>query len=163
MSIEQNVFIGIGSNLDDPSYQVNNAIELMDHHHAIELIAVSSIYQSAPLGGMAQPDYCNAVARIATELSPWSLLRVLQQLENENGRQRGQHWGSRTLDLDILLFGDLYHQDPKLEIPHPGVYMRSFVLMPLAELEPGFIFPDGSEIAERVARCPATPINAVNE
>ena len=163
MNAQNNVFIGIGSNLDDPAVRVQKAITQIQHQPKLTLVAHSSIYRSAPLGGMTQPDYYNAVVKIETPLSPWRLLSTLQTLEDENGRQRGLRWGSRTLDLDILLFGALRHKDPRLELPHPGIFMRNFVLTPLAELEPHFMFPDGSKIAERMAECPATPIEALIE
>lgn len=130
------VFIGLGSNLENPLEQLRQAKGAIAQLPQTQIIAVSSVYQSKPVGPQDQPDFLNAVLSIATEFSPQQLLIALQQIEQQQGRQRIQHWGPRTLDLDILLFDYQVITQPDLTIPHPEMFNRAFVLVPLVEIAP---------------------------
>jgi len=131
-------YIGLGSNLADPESQLRSALAELNELPKCRCLAHSSLYRSPPLSGpdvpADQPDYLNAVAALDTGLNPAELLAALQGLENQHQRQRAQRWGPRTLDLDLLLFGDQTIAMPDLTVPHPGLYERNFVLYPLAEL-----------------------------
>lgn len=147
-------YIGIGSNLQDPISQVSSAIlELTQLPHS-SLYSFSNLYSSRPMGPPDQPPYINAVARIKTRLSPQSLLDRLQWLENEHGRVReGDHWGPRTLDLDILVYGNNKLNSQELSIPHPGMKYREFVLYPLHEVNKNLMIP-GLGVVNRIqANC----------
>ncbi len=127
-------WIGLGSNLDDPLRQVNTGLVELDRLPQSRLQACSGLYRSAPMGPQDQPDYINAVASVKTALSAEALLEALQTIEQAHRRIRHEHWGPRTLDLDILLYGDKVIDAPLLRVPHPGLAERNFVLVPLAEI-----------------------------
>jgi 2-amino-4-hydroxy-6-hydroxymethyldihydropteridine diphosphokinase len=147
-------FIGLGSNLDDPIRQVQNAlIELSEHPH-ITLMGHSPLYRSEPVGPEGQPDFINAVAEVKTQLEPFELLDALQQIENAHQRVRLQHWGPRTLDLDLLLYGEITLNTERLIVPHPFITERNFVLRPLADLDDELTLPGGQEIIKYLADCP---------
>ncbi|NBH74992.1 2-amino-4-hydroxy-6-hydroxymethyldihydropteridine diphosphokinase [Rodentibacter pneumotropicus] len=141
-------YIALGSNLDTPINQLNSALQAIKNLPQTRFLAVSSFYQSKPLGPQDQPDYVNAVAKIETTLPPLSLLDELQRIENEQGRVRLRRWGERTLDLDILLYGNEIIQNERLTIPHYDMYNREFVIVPLLEITPDLIFPDGKKLSE---------------
>ncbi|THA00792.1 2-amino-4-hydroxy-6-hydroxymethyldihydropteridine diphosphokinase [Rodentibacter pneumotropicus] len=141
-------YIALGSNLDTPINQLNSALQAIKNLPQTRFLAVSSFYQSKPLGPQDQPDYVNAVAKIETTLPPLSLLDELQRIENEQGRVRLRRWGERTLDLDILLYGNEIIQNERLTIPHYDMYNREFVIVPLLEITPDLIFPDGKKLTE---------------
>lgn len=148
-------YIGLGSNLDDPDDQVRSACAELAATDDIQLVTVSSLYRSAPLGPADQPDYANAVAEIATSLTAEALLDALQHIENCHGRRRGAaRWGPRTLDLDILLFGENIINTKRLIIPHPGLYERAFVLYPLQEIAPALVVPGRGPLAQLLQACP---------
>lgn len=151
-------YVGIGSNLDDPRRQVVRAVQSLGQLPDTRLIACSPWYLSAPLGPAPQPPYINGVAMLATTLDPEQLLGALQAIEGRQGRVRGERWGPRTLDLDILLFGAETIATPLLRVPHPELGRRAFVLHPLADLSPALILPDGTALAELLAKCPANGI-----
>jgi len=135
-------FIGFGSNLQGPEKQVTRALHTIHEIPAIELLKSSSLYRSQPMGPSEQPDFVNAVAKISTELYPVDLLATLQRIEQQHERIRSTHrWGPRTLDLDILLYGDLEMNTEQLRIPHPGIREREFVLVPLREIEENLVIP----------------------
>ncbi|AGS40528.1 MAG: 2-amino-4-hydroxy-6-hydroxymethyldihydropteridine diphosphokinase [Cycloclasticus pugetii] len=135
-------YIGLGSNLSNPTQQVLTAIERIKQLKNCSLELVSSLYQTPPMGPQDQPDYTNAVAKISTSLTPYELLNSLQAIENQHGRTRDSgRWGARTLDLDILLYDALVSQDPELTLPHPGIASRAFVLYPLIELNKDLNIP----------------------
>jgi len=142
------VFIGIGSNLSSPIEQVQRAIATLKTIEHSQFIKSSSIYGSKPMGPQDQPDYINAVAQIETTLSPLELLDKLQAIELAFGRERikGNRWGARIIDLDILLIDDLVIDSERLTVPHYGMQEREFVLLPLVEIEPNLILPDGSNL-----------------
>lgn len=154
----ERAYIGLGSNLDNPMAQLQRAVDELRTLPDTRLTALSPWYRSAPMGPQDQPDYLNGVAQLSTSLSPPELLRQLQAIEQRHQRVRGRHWGPRTLDLDILLFGDQHIDLPELQIPHPGIYLRNFVLLPLADIDPNLRFPDGSELAMRLENCPSDGI-----
>lgn len=133
------VFIGLGSNLDDPITQLKKALDQLSQLENVKLIETSAFYQSKPMGPQDQPDFINAVAELETTLPAEKLLDELQAIEQSQGRVRYQHWGPRTLDLDILLYGDDVIMSGRLTIPHPGISKRNFVLYPLADIV-GFDF-----------------------
>ena len=135
------VYIGLGSNLDDPQSQLKKAIIAMEMVPSTSVVKTSSFYRSKPVGPQDQPDYINAVVELDTELSASVLLDYLQGIENEQGRERKIKWGARTLDLDILLFGDEIINDVRLQIPHVEMQNRGFVLLPLNEIFPDCIIP----------------------
>jgi 2-amino-4-hydroxy-6-hydroxymethyldihydropteridine diphosphokinase len=143
---ESRAWIGLGSNLDDPRRRVEDALEALDHLPLSRRLAASSLYASPPLGPPDQPDFINAVACLATRLSPLALLDQLQGLEQRHRRVRRRHWGPRTLDLDLLLFDDRRLAVPRLRVPHPGMAHRAFVLVPLIEVEPTLTLPDGTAL-----------------
>lgn len=140
-------YIGLGSNLLSPMQQVRQAISELAQLAESQFYAVSRIYRSRPMGPADQPDYINAVVALDTRLTPPALLDALQAIENRHGRKRGAvQWGPRTLDLDLLLFGDAVINEPRLTVPHPGMYERSFVLRPLADIVPSLVLPGGQSL-----------------
>ncbi|MCQ9121103.1 2-amino-4-hydroxy-6-hydroxymethyldihydropteridine diphosphokinase [Rodentibacter pneumotropicus] len=141
-------YIALGSNLDTPINQLNSALQAIKNLPQTRFLAVSSFYQSKPLGPQDQPDYVNAVAKIETTLPPLSLLDELQRIENEQGRVRLRRWGERTLDLDILLYGNEIIQNERLTVPHYDMHNREFVVLPLMEIAPNLTLPDGKDITE---------------
>ncbi|QJQ96504.1 MULTISPECIES: 2-amino-4-hydroxy-6-hydroxymethyldihydropteridine diphosphokinase [Halomonadaceae] len=143
---QQRAYIGLGSNLEDPYRQIMRALEALDRLPVSRLAGHSPLYASAPHGPKDQPDFINAVAALDTRLSPLALLDQLQVLEQRQRRKRLRHWGPRTLDLDLLLYGDRCIDHPRLRLPHPHMTSRGFVLTPLAKLAPHLCLPDGREI-----------------
>jgi len=148
------VFIGLGSNLDEPLAQLKKALAALKKMNDSQLINVSHFYRSLPMGPQDQPDYINAVAELKTKLSAEQLLGALQKIENEQGRVRQQRWGPRTLDLDILLYGNEVINTERLTVPHYGMKERNFVLYPLSELINGdFNIPNMGTMKELLASC----------
>ena len=135
------VYIGLGSNLGDPQSQLKKAIIAMEMVPSTSVVKTSSFFRSKPVGPQDQPDYVNAVVELDTELSASILLDYLQAIENEQGRERKVKWGARTLDLDILLFGDEIINDDHLQVPHVEMQNRGFVLLPLNEIFPDCMIP----------------------
>ncbi|MFZ5491516.1 MAG: 2-amino-4-hydroxy-6-hydroxymethyldihydropteridine diphosphokinase [Pseudomonadota bacterium] len=148
-------FIGLGANLDDPAAQIEQALCAIAALRNTALSRRSSLYLSRPMGPADQPDYVNAVARVETELGALDLLTELLAIERRQGRQRsaGQRNGPRTLDLDLLLYGDDVCDDPELTLPHPGAHARDFVLAPLAEIAPDAVIPGHGAVVELLGRC----------
>ncbi|AZF07372.1 2-amino-4-hydroxy-6-hydroxymethyldihydropteridine diphosphokinase [Pseudomonas sp. R5-89-07] len=150
----ERIYIGMGSNLAAPAQQLRSAIDALAHLPGTALAGVSAFYQSDSLLP-GQPRYTNAVAALDGTLAPLALLDALQTIENDQGRERVERWGPRTLDLDILLFGDRPIDEPRLKVPHYQMHLRAFVLYPLAELVPAdFQLPDGQTLSELLAACP---------
>ncbi len=148
-------YIGLGSNLDSPVAQINTARQAINAIDAVQEQAFSSLYRSPPMGPQDQPDYVNAVMAVSTDKEAIALLRCLQKIELEQGRVRkDERWGARTLDLDILLYGDQLLELPDLLVPHYGLAERAFVLYPLQEIAPLLSIPGKGSIAELVAQCP---------
>ncbi len=143
------VYIGLGSNLQNPIAQVALAMDELRSLPQTKLEAKSSLYRSDPMGPQDQNDYINAVVAVRTHLPPMELLNHLQAIENQHGRVRiGERWGPRTLDLDILLYGDKAIDLPRLKVPHYGMHERNFVLVPLQEIIPDLKLPDGRSLSE---------------
>ena len=148
-------YIGLGSNLDNPVSQIKSARISIASIEGVSELSFSSLFHSVPIGPQDQPDYVNAVMCIETHLSSIELLRSLQAIETMQGRVRkGDRWGARTLDLDILLYGDQEIEMPDLKVPHTGIAERSFVLYPLFEITPQLIVPGKGVLADLVAKCP---------
>ena len=141
-------YIGIGSNLGDPVSNVRSALAALGSHPSLTLAKQSGLYSSKPHGPQNQPDYVNAVAEVDTRLTALELLYALFAIEKSHGRERhpDQHWGPRTLDLDLLLYGDSIIDEPELKVPHPYLCERSFVVYPLAELNPALTLPNGCSL-----------------
>jgi 2-amino-4-hydroxy-6-hydroxymethyldihydropteridine diphosphokinase len=137
--------IALGSNMGESLAILEGAIKSLEKTPGITIKAKSSWYRTAPVGGPSQPDYLNGAAILEVQLSPHKLLETLLNIEQEFGRVRQEHWGPRTLDLDVLLFDDLILETPDLQIPHPRMTQRAFVLVPLAEIAPDWIEPVSKE------------------
>ncbi len=142
------VFVGIGSNLDNPAGQVASAMAALQGLPQTDLVARSSLYQSAPFGPIEQPDFVNAVVQLETRLGAAELLRRLQGIERRHGRLRGERWGPRVIDLDLLVYGDEFIDEKALTVPHPGIAERNFVLLPLQEIAPDLVIPGLGKAAD---------------
>ena len=145
--------VGLGANLNDPAAQVEYALAELDRLPATRLIARSSLYASAPVGYVDQPDFVNAVAQIETALAPRALLAALLDIEHRHGRERSFRNAPRTLDLDLLLYGAAHFHEDGLTLPHPRMSERGFVLFPLLEIAPDAVIPGRGRAADWVARC----------
>jgi 2-amino-4-hydroxy-6-hydroxymethyldihydropteridine diphosphokinase len=149
------VYIGLGSNLALPEEQIQTACKSLASLPETEVIKCSSLYQSLPMGPQDQPDFVNAVALIETALSPESLLQQTQLIESQQGRIRKvNRWGPRTLDLDLLMYGEQQINNEYLSVPHPGMKQREFVLYPLFEIAPELILPCGEKLSDLILLCP---------
>lgn len=147
------VAIGLGGNLGDAPATLLFAIDQLNDHPDIHLHAVSPLYRSAPIGPAGQPDYANAAALLTTPLAPDDLLTALQGIEQLAGRERLVRWGARTLDLDLLLYGSITVHSPRLTIPHVALCHRPFVLIPLHDIAPTLILPDGQALTALANAC----------
>jgi len=135
-------YIGLGSNLGDGPAMIRAASAALDRHDSIQVLRVSSLYRSAAWGREDQPDFTNAVAEIETTLDPEKLLAVCLQLEQSLGRVRDDvHWAPRAIDIDVLCCGQFVLNRPELQLPHPLLHKRAFVMVPLLELEPDLTIP----------------------
>ena len=137
------VYLGMGSNLDNPCHQIRQAISAIASHPVICVNRASSFYANPPMGPISQPDYVNAVLKVVTPMPVQALLYFLQSIEQQQHRQKTVKWGPRTIDIDILLYGNQVINLPSLIIPHPGLEQRAFVMMPLLEIEPDLALPSG--------------------
>lgn len=146
-------YIGLGSNLENPVEQVKRAFNEIALVEKSQLIASSALYLSRAWGVESQPDFINAVALIETDLTPLELLDKLQAIENAHNRLRSEHWGPRTLDLDLLLIDNQFINSERLTVPHSFLKERKFVLYPLADINPELILPCGTPLPELIANC----------
>lgn len=147
------VYIAIGSNLASPLEQVNAALAALAQIPESRIVAVSPFYRTPPLGPQDQPDYLNAAVALETTLAPETLLDHTQRIELQQGRERKAHrWGPRTLDLDIMLYGDRQIATPRLTVPHYDMKNRAFMLLPLAQIAPDLRFPDGDTLSDILAK-----------
>ena len=146
-------YIGLGSNLGNPVANVHSALAQLAASTGVALRGVSRFYTSKPMGPQDQPDYVNAVAAIDTALAPLAVLDTLFAIERVHGRVRDAtlRWGPRTLDMDLLLYGTQQVNLPTLTVPHPGLGQRSFVVLPLLDLAPQLILPDGTKLQDCLA------------
>lgn len=146
-------FVGLGSNLDHPVAQIRQAVSALARLADTRVLATSRLYRNPPMGPQDQPEYVNAVVRLETALDARQLLAGMQAIERAQGRIRGvQHWGPRTIDLDLLLFGDEIIADAGLVVPHPGIAERAFVLVPLHEIAPDVAIPGCAPLADLLTR-----------
>ncbi len=152
MSAATRAWVGLGSNLDDPRAQLDRALAALAATPGIMLREVSSYYRTAPWGEAEQPDFLNAVAALDTTLAPEALLDELRRIEAAAGRRRERRWGPRTLDLDLLLHGEAVRDTAQLQLPHPRMHERAFVLAPLAELAPALSLGEHGSVGEALAR-----------
>lgn len=151
--VKHSAFVGLGSNLADPRTQVLRAMQAMEGLPQTQVLARSSLYRSVPVGYLEQPDFINAVVQLHTGLSPRALLDALLEMERAGGRTREFLNSPRTLDLDVLMYGDLCHHEHGLTIPHPQMHVRAFVLQPLLEIAPGCVIPGIGSAAEALKMC----------
>ncbi len=140
-------YIGLGSNLENPEQQISDALTALENLPSCRGLRCSHWYSSKAVGPGEQPDYINAAVTLETTLSPPDLLSQLQAIENQHGRQRDIRWGARTLDLDLLLYGDTVMETTALQLPHPEILNRNFVLYPLNDLSPSLILPNGQVLS----------------
>ncbi len=144
-------FVALGSNLDDPARQLREAFGALRAIPETALLACSPVYRSKPLGPADQPDYLNAVAELETRLEAEQLLDQLQRIEDQQGRRRSRRWGPRTLDLDLLVFGDRQIETMRLQVPHPEMAKRAFVLVPLADIARDLLLPGLGKVSTLLA------------
>ena len=156
-------YIGIGSNLENPIAQLDRAIEALKRHNDLNDVRISSIYGSKPVGPQDQPDYINAVATFTTHLTPIALLDLLQSLEQAQRRVRERHWGPRTLDLDLLLYGQEKIQLPRLTVPHTFMLERGFVMQPLSDLAPDMLLENGKTVIEQLHQLDTSDLIFIKE
>ncbi|MEN6371235.1 MAG: 2-amino-4-hydroxy-6-hydroxymethyldihydropteridine diphosphokinase [Armatimonadota bacterium] len=156
------VYLGLGSNLNDREGNISRAVEFLAENPQIDVMRVSSMYETSPVGYKDQPDFINAVVLVETALSPRELLDVVHAIEDLMGRKRTFRWGPRVIDIDILLYGSETIDEEGIKIPHPMMTERRFVLEPLAEIAPGLMLPGGQTAAE-AARSAAEEDNAEKE
>jgi 2-amino-4-hydroxy-6-hydroxymethyldihydropteridine diphosphokinase len=149
------VYIGMGSNLDQPLTQLNKAVEAMNSIAQTTVTGCSPVYRSAPVGYTDQPDFVNAVCELQTSLSATDMLKQL--------RESGQRYGPRTLDLDLLLYGQQQINQPGLIVPHPRLHERAFVLYPLSDLEPDLQIPGHGPLAELKVGCSDQVLNRIDQ
>lgn len=154
-------YIALGSNLNDPRAQVERGLQALTQLPETRLRARSGWYQSRAVGPGQQPDYLNGVVLLETSLEPESLILHLQRIEAAQGRERRVRWAARTLDLDILLYGDRIIATDRLQIPHPRLAERNFVLYPLADISPDLVLPNGTPLASLLQHCPAEGLKRV--
>ncbi|MEZ9139391.1 MULTISPECIES: 2-amino-4-hydroxy-6-hydroxymethyldihydropteridine diphosphokinase [unclassified Shewanella] len=146
------VYVALGANLNEPVQQIQDAVLALKKIALDAIVNVSPLYRSVPMGDVEQPDYVNGVAQFNTDLAPIALLDALQAIENTQGRVREIRWGPRTLDLDILLYGTQIIDEPRLSVPHYGMKQRSFVLIPLADINQQLILPCSTELKSLITR-----------
>lgn len=146
-------FIGLGSNQAQPQQQLQQAFVQISQLPHTRLLASSSLYSSAPVGYLDQPDFVNAVAKVATDLAPHDLLHALLDIEHQHGRERTFRNAPRTLDLDVLLYDDVQLHEHGLTLPHPQMHLRAFVLQPLLEIEPDCAIPNIGIARDALENC----------
>ena len=147
-------FIGLGSNLKQPAAQLARAVSELAALSSTVLVAQSPFYASRPVGPQDQPDFVNGAVWLRTSLPPHQLLDQLQVIEQAHGRERIRHWGPRTLDLDLLVYGNQVLNDKRLTVPHRELANRDFALQPLLDLKADLVLPDGTPIAKLRSQCP---------
>jgi len=150
-AVAKTAFVGIGSNLGDREENLRRAVELLSEEDGIEVTAVSEIRETEPVGPVKQGPFLNGAVRVETDLGAQELLERLLAVEQRLGRVRTQRWGPRTIDLDLLLYDDLYVDEPGLTVPHPRLHERRFALEPLADLAPNLEIPGKGSISSLLA------------
>lgn len=139
--------LALGANLGDAIEALRGAVKMLDADDRTDVVAASTIYTSAPVGGPEQPDYLNAIAVVATDRRSWELLELAHDIEAAHDRVRAERWGPRTLDLDIITFDAVTSTDPDLTLPHPRAHERLFVVLPWLEVEPAGEHPSRGSLA----------------
>lgn len=156
-------YVGLGSNLDDPQQQVRRALDALDDLRDSRVLRRSGLYRTSPWGYPDQPDFVNAVAELETRLSPRELLDGMLDIERRAGRLRdGARWGPRVIDLDLLVYADRRIAEPGLEIPHPRMAERAFVIFPLAELAPALQVPGLGPVSAMASRLDAASCERIS-
>jgi len=155
-------FIGLGSNLADPLVQVRRALMELESIPGTRVTARSSLYRTFPVGYLEQPDFINAVASVQTTLKPQALLAALLAIENRHGRRRAMRNAPRTLDLDLLLYGEVVLDQDALTLPHPRLHERAFVLAPLAEIAPEAMVPGRGRVGDLLARVDCNGVSRID-
>ena len=157
-------WLGLGSNLQQPEAQLREALSKLNAVGGVEILKKSSFYNTPPWGDERQDDFINAVVQIETSLDPISLLRELQSVENAMGRRRDvRRWGPRLIDIDLLLYGDQQYRSDELEVPHPHLHERAFVLVPLSELDAGLEIPGRGGIGKLLQKLDCSGISRLND
>lgn len=157
-------YIAIGSNLDNPVYQVRSALKSLHNITKSRINKISKLYQTPPLGPSGQQDYINAVISLETQLNAHDLLTELWRIENEHGRIRTtKRWDSRVLDLDLILFDNLSINTPQLTVPHPEFHKRAFVLVPLSDIAPDLVVPSGKKLSELIDALPESKLSPIRD
>jgi 2-amino-4-hydroxy-6-hydroxymethyldihydropteridine diphosphokinase len=159
----ETVYIGLGSNIEQPERNIQRAKAALKQLANTRYIADSGLFHSKPMGPQDQPDYLNAVAQLETRLTALHMLECLQQIESTLGRVRSQLWGPRVIDLDILMFGEKVINDTQLQVPHPGIATREFVLYPLQRLNPALLIPGRGMLSTLIEQCPSNGLHYVGE
>ena len=154
-------YVGLGANLDEPARQVERALHELGGIAQTRLVKASSLYRSAPLGYAGQPPFVNAVAQLETDLGAAELLDELQAIEARHGRRRSFANAPRTLDLDLLLFGESSVETPRLRVPHPRMHERAFVLQPLLEIAPQAVIPGRGPASELLPHCAGQSVERI--
>ncbi|MGH8751362.1 MAG: 2-amino-4-hydroxy-6-hydroxymethyldihydropteridine diphosphokinase [Burkholderiales bacterium] len=160
---QHTAYVALGSNLANPLQQMHFAFEELARIPRSRLVARSSLYRSAPVGYLDQPDFINAVAQLETQLEPRALLAALLEIERRHGRIRDFANAPRTLDLDLLLYGDLIHHEHGLTLPHPRMHERAFVLRPLNEIAPDCVIPGIGRVADLLTGCTGQKLEKLTE
>lgn len=145
---KERIFVGLGSNMGDKYWNIKRALEMLGEAPGVTVVAVSSFYRTAPVGYTQQDWFLNAVAELKTVLEPEDLLSRMLHIEKFMGRKRTIHWGPRVVDLDLLLYGEREISVPGLEVPHPRMQERAFVIVPLADIAPGLVLSGGRRVTE---------------
>jgi 2-amino-4-hydroxy-6-hydroxymethyldihydropteridine diphosphokinase len=157
-------YVGVGSNLEQPALQVRRALDALASLERTRVQCRSSLYESEPMGPPGQPRYINAAAGLLTQLQVRALFDALRALESRLGRQPPpERWGPRTIDLDLLLYGQLRVQEADLTLPHPGIVQRNFVLYPLREVAPGLTIPGCGRVGTLAQRVDSAGIWRLND
>lgn len=147
-------YLGLGSNLGDRAAHLARALELLQQDPGVTLRELSSVYETEPVGVTDQPRFFNMVVRLCCHLSPHQLLALCKDIERRMGRPDTERWGPRNIDLDVLLFDDLTISEERFTLPHPLLTQRQFVLIPLHEIAPDLVLPDGTRLSDLVAPSP---------
>jgi 2-amino-4-hydroxy-6-hydroxymethyldihydropteridine diphosphokinase len=155
-------YVGLGSNLEDPLSQIRQALVDLESIPGTRVTARSSFYRTSPVGYLEQPDFINAVACVQTTLKPQALLAALLAIENRHGRRRAMRNAPRTLDLDLLLYGDEARDLDGLSLPHPRLHERAFVLAPLAEIAPGAMVPGRGRVRDLLVRVDCSGVSRID-
>jgi 2-amino-4-hydroxy-6-hydroxymethyldihydropteridine diphosphokinase len=141
------IVLGLGTNIGERALNLSQALHRLNKQYGIDIKAVSSIYETAPFGVTDQADFLNMVVLVETDLSPQELLQACLSVEQTMGRVRTRRWGPRVIDIDVLLYDDMILDTPELILPHPGILQRGFVIIPLRDIIPELILPDGRSVA----------------